>query len=221
MTFAELQKKRYSCRRYEEKPIPVEDVKECLAIAGHAPSSKNTQPWTVDYVSGAKLSELVEKYLAAFDAGEKPAPEYKYSPNPMPDLWMSRAREVGFALFAHKGIGREDKDKRMAHNRENFEFFKAPGVFFLSLPKDAERGNFLDAGMFLQGLMIALESKGFSSCPSFSAVSYPEILHSIFPGREDKLFVCGLVAGTEKPDHVNDFRTSRVPIEEWAQIWSD
>ena len=63
---------------------------------------------------------------------------------------MDRARACGYALFELKGIARDDVPARKAHGRENFTFFGAPVHMILHLPVGAERGNFLDAGMFLQ-----------------------------------------------------------------------
>jgi len=210
---------RQCFRAFEKEMIPESEVAEIMEAAGRAPSSKNTQPWVVFDVRGEKMDELRQKFLDAFDNGAEIAPDYQYSPNPLPDTWMARARQVGFSLFDHKGITREDKDKRHKHNRENYEFFGAPHALFLATTKDPGYGTFLDCGMFLQNAMLAFTAKGYGTCPMFSPMVYSKICHEFFPGGEDLTFICALTYG--KPlfeEHVNKFRTIREPIENWYTI---
>lgn len=45
MDFSELIQRRYSCRKYLEKPVPREMIDRCLDAARLAPSACNSQPW--------------------------------------------------------------------------------------------------------------------------------------------------------------------------------
>ena len=211
---------RRSIREFEAEPIPTEVIRQLVEAAGRAPSSKNTQPWQLYLVQGAALAALSRDMLAAFDAGQRPQPDYRYSPDPLPEAWLARARAVGFGIFKHKGIGREDVDKRRAHDRENFHFFGAPHIFLLGTQASAySYGSFFDCGFVLNNLMIGLAALGYGSCPQYSAVVYPTILRRHIPGTEDTLFIAGLACGRPKAgSHVNGFQPSRRPIDEWFKM---
>ncbi|MCI5212256.1 MAG: nitroreductase, partial [Candidatus Electrothrix sp. ATG2] len=45
---------RRSIRAFQDKPVPQELLKEIIATACWSPSYKNSQPWQVLVVSGAK-----------------------------------------------------------------------------------------------------------------------------------------------------------------------
>jgi nitroreductase len=216
--WSQILQNRVSIRDFESQVLELPQILEVLRSAARAPSSKNSQPWFVDYVSGETLAALKADYLAAFDGDLKTAPDYAYGPAEQPGEWKARARQVGFALFAHKGIGREDKDLLREHYRANYAFFDAPQVLFLSVHKDAGPGNHMDCGMFLANLLGGITAKGWGACPSFAAVTYPEILRRHIPNRQDTLFLCGIPLGIPSQAPVNDFRTVREEPETWLQI---
>ena len=212
-------KARRSIREYEKTIVPMDVIRELVEAAGCAPSSKNTQPWKLYLLQGATLDALRTDYLAAFEAGTPGSPQYTYSPNPLPATWTVRARECGIGIFKQKGIGRDDKEKRRAHDRANFEFFGAPQIFFIGTEESSySYGTFMDCGFLLDNLMLGLASQGLGSCPQISAVVYPEILKKHIPGSENTLFIAGLPFGTPKQDSlVNGFQPVRMPIDEWFQ----
>jgi nitroreductase len=213
---------RRSIREFEDELVPDAVIREVVEAAGYAPSSKNTQPWLLYLVCGAALDALKKDYLAAFDAGIKSNPGYRYSPDPLPTAWMARARACGISIFQHKGIGREDIDKRRAHDRENFHFFGARQVFFIGTRASAySYGTFLDCGFVLNNLMLGFAAQGYGSCPQYSAVSYPDILRKHIPGTEDTLFIAALPIGRPKAgSHVNEFQPLRLAIDEWFKVVS-
>jgi nitroreductase len=211
----ELMKGRHSCRAYTSEIPSREKILAAVEAASYAASSKNTQPWKLHVAIGASCDKVRAALLEAFDTGAKGGAEFKYSPDEMPADWMDRARACGYALFEHKGIGRDDKPARRAHDRENFRLFGAPAVAVLSVPRTSERGNFLDAGQFLSFLMLALRAEGYESVPMFSVATQPAALRSTLGIPEDRAIVCALSFGVEDASaHVNAFRTVREKPEE-------
>lgn len=211
---------RRSIREFETELVPADLVQQIVAASGRAPSSKNTQPWKLFLVQGAALEALRADYLAAFDAGRPAKPDYAYSPNPLPEVWTARAKEVGIGIFKHKGIGRDDTDKRRAHDRENFRFFGAPQVFFLGTqaPTPAP-GTFMDCGFVLDNLMLSLTSLGYGSCPQFSVMIYADLLRQHLPASAGTLFIAALPFGRPKAgSHVNTFQPARLPLTEWFTV---
>ncbi len=211
---------RKSVREYTNAPIEPATLRRILEAASRAPSSKNTQPWKLFFLQGRALDALRSDYLDAFDQNAPLNYEYAYSPEPMPADYKTRAVTLGKAIFAHKGIGREDTAKRKLHDRENFAFFGAPQAFFLAVPKDGYNfGTFMDLGLFFQSLMLALTSEGFASCPQFSVMAYPELLRKHMPGSENLLFVAALPCGRElEGSHVNAFSTPREALENFCTV---
>lgn len=213
-------KARRSIREFESTPIDLDTIQNLVAHAGLAPSSKNTQPWKLFLMQGNALDALRTEYLAAFDANMPGKPRYIYSPNPLPDAWNRRARDCGMGIFQHKGIGREEKEKRRAHDRANFEFFGAPQVFFIGTEANSySYGTFLDCGFVLNNLMVGLAALGLGSCPQFSTMSYPDILHRHIPDSDGTLLIAALPFGTPKANSVvNGFQPPRLPLEDWFRI---
>ncbi len=196
MNALEAMHARRSIREFTDELAPAETIRQLVEAAGRAPSSKNTQPWRLYLVQGAALEALRSDYLAAFDAKTPAKPGYQYSPNPLPADWAARAKDVGIGIFKHKGIGRDDLDKRTAHDRENFRFFGAHQMFFLGTQASAfSYGTFLDCGFVLDNLMLGLTALGYGSCPQFSVMIYPDLLRKHIPGTEDTLFIAGLPFG--------------------------
>ncbi len=217
MNALEAMHARRSIREFTDELVPAETIRQLVEAAGRAPSSKNTQPWRLYLVQGAALEALRSDYLAAFDANTPGKPPYSYSPNPLPEEWVARAKEVGIGIFKHKGIGRDELDKRRAHDRENFRFFGAKQMFFLGTKASAfSYGQFLDCGFVFDNLMLGLASLGYGSCPQFSVMVYPDILKKHLPGSEDTLFIAGLPFGRPTPgSHVNQYQPGRLPLEAW------
>jgi len=207
---------RHCKRAYLQTPVPRELLEEILVAAGEAPSSKNTQPWGVAVVSGKSRDALSDLICAKFDQGESEDPDYIYHNEPLSAEFMQRARECGYGLFELKGIDRHDRRMRLAHNRENFTFFGAPVALFFHLPSDAERGNFLDLGFFMQNLMLGLVGSGLASCPQFSVTSYSQTIRA-FLGLQGRILVSGMTVGYPDPEAlVNTYVPPRLPLGDFV-----
>jgi len=209
---------RHCKRAFMSEPVPRTVMESVLVAAANAPSGKNTQPWQVEIVEGATLAALSRRLCALFDANTSPTPDYAYSPDPEPLEFVERARACGHAIFSHKGIDRRDRAARREHSRENFLFFNAPLVCIFHMPKLAERGNFLDLGMFMQNVMLGLVTYGLGSCPQASIVGYPDPIRECLGLAEDRLMVAGLAVG--RPDStasINEFIPSRLSFSEYTQ----
>ncbi|PKL78834.1 MAG: hypothetical protein CVV27_02795, partial [Candidatus Melainabacteria bacterium HGW-Melainabacteria-1] len=131
--------------------------------------------------------------------------------------FLERARACGFGLFALKGIERHDRVARRAHDRENLTFFGAPVQMIFHLPANAERGNFLDLGFFMQNLMLGLVAHGLASCPQYSIAVYPQAIRD-FLGLPDRWIVSGMSIGYPDPSAlVNSYIPERLPLEDYVQ----
>jgi nitroreductase len=217
-TFLKLFYNRHCCRAFTADTVPRDLLETILAAAAQAPSSKNTQPWQVAVAMGTARDRLAAALCAAFDASEPLAPDYRYTPDPDPPGFRERARACGFALFDLKGIDPADRAARRAHGRENFTFFGAPVALVFHLPRGVECGNFLDLGMFMQNVMLALVAAGLGSCPQASVAGYPDVIRRELGLSDDRLIVAGMAVGRPDPSaRVNSFVPERLPLAEFVQ----
>ncbi|GHV16039.1 NADH dehydrogenase [Fibrobacterales bacterium] len=211
---------RKSIRSFTPEIVPLDVVQSVVLGANRAPSSKNTQPWKLILVQGEALEKLRFDYIAAFNNGKPSTPEYVYGPDPLPEAYKKRAVELGKAFLTHKGIAREDKEKRREHDGENYKFFGAKQVFFLAVNKgEFGYGTFLDCGLFFQALITELDNRGLGSCPQYSVMSYPDILHKHIPNSDDLLFLLALPFGyTNKESIANSFVTEREGLDSFFRV---
>jgi nitroreductase len=210
MSFAsptlELIRSRHSMRAFLPTPVPREIVAQVLQAAAQ-----------VVVLTGAAQAQLSAQICARFDQGIEESPDYVYTPDPWPHGFLDRARECGYGLFALKGIDRKDRVARRAHDRENFTFFGAPLTMIFHLSAPAERGMFLDMGLFLQNVMLGLWAHGIGSCPQFSLTSYSDTIRAQL-GLEGRLIVCGLSAGYPDPDAlVNTYVPPRLSLDAYVR----
>jgi nitroreductase len=81
--FSELLLKRRSVRAYEDRPVPLELVKEIIKESTMAPSSSNGQPWKFVIVNNRevmkRISDESKKNLLAAIAADPNAPSKNYA----------------------------------------------------------------------------------------------------------------------------------------------
>jgi nitroreductase len=212
---------RHCKRAYLDRPVPQALLREVLAAAAHAPSTRNAQPWEVVVLSGAARRRLADRLCAAFDADEPARPDYVNRRPSSDPRELERAERAGRGLFEASGIARDDRQARRAHLRGNFQFHGAPVAMILHLPADAVAGTFLEMGFFLQNVMIGLVACGLGSCPQFSVAGYPDCIRSELGLGADRLIVCSLAVGYPDPQApVNAFAPERAGMAEYTR-WLD
>ncbi|MBN2412228.1 nitroreductase family protein [candidate division KSB1 bacterium] len=69
--------KRRSVRRFSDKPVSIEIIKNCIAAAGSAPSGANKQPWHFAVVSDPEVKRTIRREAEKIerDFYQKTAPE--------------------------------------------------------------------------------------------------------------------------------------------------
>ena len=110
---------RHSTRLFLPKPVPRALVEEALALAVHAPSNSNIQPWRVVFASGPARDRLVAALLEEAHRGPPNIP-------PLPESIRQFRKELGAEVYGAMGIAREDKAGHDAAVLRNWEFFRAP-----------------------------------------------------------------------------------------------
>ena len=217
---------RRSVRAFLSTPVPRRDVEHLLELAARSASNSNCQPWQVHVLTGAAKSRLTTALLTAHDtAGRVSRREYNYQPKP--DEWVepfhSRRRDFGERLYGTTlGIAPTDTAARLAHHRRNYDFFGAPVGIILTVSRHPLEGALVDAGLFLQALMLAARSIGLDTCPQASFIDFYPVLRRQLDIPDDQLIVCGLALGyADIENRLSTLSTSRESVTSFATFYGD
>lgn len=204
---------RKSIRAFLDTPVDDSDIADLLTKAARAPSGGNVQPWRV-YVIGTDTMPAFKEYLAGRKI-EKPG--YTVYPENLWEPYRTNRFELGEAMYATLGIGRDDKPARLARLAENFNFFGAPAAFFCFVDKRMGPPQWSDLGMFLQTFMLLAQAAGFDTCPQEAWASWSDAVASFVGAPDEEMLFCGMAIGHADPDApVNSLESERMPLDAWA-----
>ena len=201
-------RERHSTRMFlPQQPVPRVLVEEALALAVHAPSNSNIQPWHMVFASGPVRDRLVKALLEAAHRGPPNIP-------PLPEAFKHFRRELGAEVYGSMGIAREDKEGRAVAVMRNFEFFRAPLAGIVCIHRDLGPADAMSVGMFLQTLLLALTARGVGTCVEVSTAGYPEVVRAQLAIPAELLILCGLAVGYPDPEFpANKLHIGREPTE--------
>lgn len=216
---------RRSCRAFRPTPVPRAQIEHLLTLAARSGSNSNCQPWQVHVLTGAAKRALTADLLAAHDAdGRVEIAEYDYQPraDEWPEPFRSRRRRFGTSLYRDTlGIAADDLAGRLAHHRRNYDFFGAPVGMIVTVSRAPRQGALVDAGLFLQALMLAARGAGLHTCAQASFLDFHPVLRRHVTIPADQLIVCGLALGYADDTHrLATHRTAREPVESFATFYS-
>ena len=213
---------RRSRRAFLPTPVLRQTIEDILAVASHAPSGTNTQPWNVYVLTGAAKAELSRKITAAYDDPAERAThteEYAYYPTDWKSPFIERRRKVGWDLYGLLGIAKTDKARMHAQHGRNYAFFGAPVGLIFTIDRGMRQGSWLDYGMFLQSIMIAARGRGLDTCPQAAFMQFHRIITEHIGAPENEQVVCGMSLGYADPDAVeNTLVTGREPVHSFAHF---
>lgn len=206
--FEALLRGRSSCRAFTGA-VREDQIERVLALAAEAPSWSNTQPYLVAVANGPACDALRHDMLEASDT-RVPSSEVPLLIEYPPPL-KERRRATGHGLYAALGIAREDHDARARQFRRNYAFFDAPCVLFLFAHDALGAYAALDAGLYLQTLLLAARAVGLASCAQAALAAYPDVVRRHFDVPERYTLLCGVALGTAADVPVNRYRPARLP----------
>jgi nitroreductase len=169
----EAVRSRRSVRSFVGRPVPAAALTRVLSAALLAPSGGNLQPWQVYLLSGSRLEDLksrVRRRIAADDHGDA-LPVQPY-PADLPAIYARRLADMGERRYGAAGIARYDRDGRARVRARNWECFGAPAALFCYLDERMHPPQWMDAGIFLQSVMLLLRAEGLHSCAQIAWAEY-------------------------------------------------
>jgi hypothetical protein len=214
MSLDEAIRQRRSVRGFLPTEAPESTLREVFELAQQAPSNCNVQPWVPHVVSGEALRRLRDGLVAAAVADVPYKPDW---PAEGKYLGVYRDRQVDAAvqLYGAMGVERRDLVKRREAYIRNHAFFDAPHVVFIFMREPFDTREATDIGMYAQTLMLALTSRGLSSCAQGALGLYPDIVRACLDVPSDHRLLFGVSFGYEDPDvKANAARVNRAPIHD-------
>lgn len=196
MDVLEAIKTRKSIRAFTDQPVPQETVAAILEASQRAPSGTNTQPWHIYVCAGAVKDAITEDVLTLARAGKDESYEkYDYYPPVWEPVHRDRRRAVGWGLYGLLGIQKGDREGSARQGGRNFKFFDAPVGLFFTVDSYLARGNWADAGMHLQTVMLAARGHGLHTCAQAAWISYQEPVFRHLGIPDDQVLVSGMSLG--------------------------
>ena len=216
MKVSEAVAKRSSVRSFLDKSISTELIKDLLTKSSRAASGGNLQPWKIFVINNSAMNDFL-KFQKSWTEPEVPA--YDIYPQKLKEPYRTSRFELGEQMYEILGIGREDKQARLAQVMENFRFFGAPCAFFCFVDRQMGPPQWSDLGMFLQTFMLLAKEAGIDTCAQ-EAWSIKHDSVSKFVNAEDSdILFCGMAIGyKDEAAAVNSLKSERRPLNEWAKF---
>lgn len=207
---------RTSIRSFLEDPVSDELLKTLLEKASRAASGGNLQPWKIFIVNNSAMKDFLE-----FQEGwtEHEVPAYEIYPPKLKEPYRTSRYELGEQMYELLGIGRENKEARIAQVMENFRFFGAPCAFFCFIDRQMGPPQWSDLGMFLQTFMLLAKEAGLDTCAQEAWSMKHDSVSKFVKAEDSDILFCGMAIGYgDDTAAVNSLKSERRPFNEWAKF---
>ena len=216
MNVTEAVLSRTSIRSFLEDPVSDELLKTLLEKASRAASGGNLQPWKIFIVNNSAMKDFLE-----FQEGwtEHEVPAYEIYPPKLKEPYRTSRFELGEQMYELLGIGRENKEARIAQVMENFRFFGAPCAFFCFIDRQMGPPQWSDLGMFLQTFMLLAKEAGLDTCAQEAWSMKHDSVSKFVKAEDSDILFCGMAIGYgDGTAAVNSLKSERRPLNEWAKF---
>ena len=216
MNVSEAVASRASIRAFSSNPVKNNLIEEILKKSSRSPSGGNLQPWKIFVVNNSAMNEFLE-FQKSWTEAETPA--YDIYPPKLKEPYRTSRFELGEQMYEILGIGREDKDARIAQVMENFRFFGAPCALFCFVDRQMGPPQWSDLGMFLQTFMLLAKEAGLDTCAQEAWSIKHDSVSKFVKAEDDDILFCGMAIGYREDNApVNSLKSQRRPLKEWARF---
>lgn len=207
---------RTSIRSFLEDPVSDDLLKTLLEKASRAASGGNLQPWKIFIVNNSAMKDFLE-FQESWTEHEVPA--YEIYPPKLKEPYRTSRFELGEQMYELLGIGRENKEARIAQVMENFRFFGAPCAFFCFIDRQMGPPQWSDLGMFLQTFMLLAKEAGLDTCAQEAWSMKHDSVSKFVKAEDSDILFCGMAIGYgDDTAAVNSLKSERRPLNEWAKF---
>jgi len=207
---------RKSIRAFTKKKVPNQLIEELLRKSSRSPSGGNLQPWKIFVVNNESMKNFLDFQL---NWTKPDLPAYDIYPSKLKEPYRTSRFELGEQMYALIGIGREEKDARIAQVMENFKFFGAPCALFCFVDRQMGPPQWSDLGMFLQTFMLLAKEAGLDTCAQEAWSIKNESVSEFVNAEDSDILFCGMAIGyRNETAAVNALKSERRPLNEWAKF---
>ena len=220
--FRDVLESRRSIRDFLPTEVTPDILRSVLVDALSAPSWSNTRPYTVAIATGEVRDRISTALLHRADdilQARRPGIARLWRlgkllgllrsdfriPVVYPDELRTRQISLAKALYGHLGIARHDIVGREREIRRNMEFFGAPVALFIFARKGMGVYSALDAGHFMQTLMLAARARGLDTCAQGFLTFWSKPIRREFDVPRGYKLLCGMSVGYRTESRRNDF----------------
>ena len=216
MNVTEAVLSRSSVRAFKNLPVHNSLIEELLKKSSRAASGGNLQPWKIFVINNASMKDFLE-FQERWTEPEIPA--YDIYPPKLKEPYRTSRFELGEQMYEILGIGREDKDARIAQVMKNFKFFGAPCAFFCFVDRQMGPPQWSDLGMFLQTFMLLAKEAGLDTCAQEAWSMKHDSVSKFVKAEDSDILFCGMAIGYgDDAAAVNSLKSERRPFNEWAKF---
>jgi nitroreductase len=200
MEVYEAVRSRRSVRGFLGRPVPTAVLTRVLSAALRAPSGGNLQPWQLYLLSGSRLEDLKSRTRRRIAAGDSSdlLPVQPY-PAELPAIYAQRLADMGERRYGAAGIARGDQEGRARIRARNWDCFGASAALFCYLDERMLPPQWMDAGAFLQSVMLLLRAEGLDSCLQIAWAEYHRTVAEVIKPPEGHVLACGMSIGYADP----------------------
>ena len=208
--------KRSSVRAFLNTSVPNELIKELLIKSSRSASGGNVQPWKIFVINNSAMDNFLE-FQRNWTKPEIPA--YDIYPPKLKEPYRTSRYELGEQMYELLGIGRDDKEARLAQVMQNFRFFGAPCAFFCYVDRQMGPPQWSDLGMFLQTFMLLAKEAGLDTCAQEAWSMKHDSVSKFVKAEDSDILFCGMAIGyRDENAAVNSLKSKRRPLKEWAKF---
>ena len=208
--------KRSSVRAFLNTAVPNELIKELLIKSSRSASGGNVQPWKIFVINNSAMNNFLE-FQRNWTKPEIPA--YDIYPPKLKEPYRTSRYELGEQMYELLGIGRDDKEARLAQVMQNFRFFGAPCAFFCYVDRQMGPPQWSDLGMFLQTFMLLAKEAGLDTCAQEAWSMKNDSVSRFVKADDTDILFCGMAIGyRDDTALVNSLKSERRPLKEWAKF---
>jgi nitroreductase len=213
-------KTRMSIRKFKPDPVPADLLLNIIDTAKWSPSYKNSQPWEVVIISGAKKEALSNMLIELLEKGLEPQPDLP-APLSWPPVIGARIDALMKKRSEITGKDLNDPEVRKKAKIANFRFYGAPHGMFLFQDSSLNEWSIFDMGLFAQNIMLSAHASGLGTVPQAFLTDYAVDVKKFLGIPESKRLVLGISIGyPDMESPVNSFRTSRIGTDELVRMVS-
>jgi nitroreductase len=220
MEFDQVIMGRHSIRGYKPDPVPMEAIREIIALATRAPSSMNTQPWHFHVVTGEPLERIregnTERTLAGVEAAREIRMHGRYE-----GPHRERQLEIAAQLFEAMDIEWTDKVRRQDWVMRGFRQFDAPVSIVVTFDKELTDNDIaiFDCGAVVTCLVNAAWSRGIGTVINGQGIMQSPVVREHARIPDDQVIMTCIAMGYPNDDFAaNQVISQRRPVHDVASF---